>query len=225
MNLLAYTGPIYRQTKKKFLLEDESELQVDWMASKPVNFRFIRSPSQYSVGFWSHAKVLFKENFLRGIRWTTHLINKASILRAYGVPVTLRQLSPLNFALVTRRVWWEKEAFAPAVRGTKRTETSQLRMPVACVAVWQAFERNEGNWVEGNSIRALGRNSLARPPRYLAPDFPPSFSRARLTNLASKFVWATAMVKLGVLIFESWPLRQRKILQSNTSSPTCSEVV
>ena len=29
MSLLAYTGPIYRQTKKKLLLEDESELQVD----------------------------------------------------------------------------------------------------------------------------------------------------------------------------------------------------
>ena len=57
--------------------------------------------------------------------------------------------------------------------------------------------------MEGNSIRALGRNSLARPPRSLAPDFPSSFSRARLTNLASKIVLATAMVKLGALIFES----------------------
>ena len=47
MSLLAYTGPIYRQTKKKFLLEDEckilieSELQVDSMASKAVNVMFI----------------------------------------------------------------------------------------------------------------------------------------------------------------------------------------
>ena len=57
--------------------------------------------------------------------------------------------------------------------------------------------------MEGNSIRALGRDSLARPPRSLAPHFPSSFSRARLTNLASKFVLATAMVKLGALIFES----------------------
>ena len=69
MSLLDYTGPIYRQTKKKFFLEDEckilieSELQVDSMASKAVNVRFIctlqQSIFKYSVGFWSHARVFF----------------------------------------------------------------------------------------------------------------------------------------------------------------------
>ena len=40
MSLLAYTGSIYRQTKKTFPLEAEckilieSELQVDWMGQK-----------------------------------------------------------------------------------------------------------------------------------------------------------------------------------------------
>ena len=128
MSLLAYTGPIYRQTKKKFLLKDESEPQVDWMASKAVNFRFIRTLSQYSLGFWSHAKV-FCLNFLRGIIWTTHLIIKAFNLSVYGIHVvSTNRVSDANYSsvisvelcpgkaqgvmgrrklLVTCRVWWE----------------------------------------------------------------------------------------------------------------------
>ena len=74
MSLLAYTGPIYRQTKKKFLLEDEckilieSELQVDSMASKAVNVRFICT-LQYSniPSVFGLTQDFFFFKFLRGI--------------------------------------------------------------------------------------------------------------------------------------------------------------
>ena len=174
MSVLAYTGPIYRQTKKKFLLEDESELQVDWMASKPVNFRFIRSPGQYSVGFWSHAKVLFKENFLRGIRWTTHLINKASILRAYGVPVTLRQLSPLNFALVTRRVWWEKGSLCS--RRARYEEDWDESVANAC----SLRGRVAGVWKKRGK---LGGGKLNKGARKEFPRAPSSLPRAWFSTI------------------------------------------
>ena len=99
MSLLAYTGPIYRQTKKKFLLEDEckiwieSELKADWMASKAVNVRFIctlqYSIFKYSVGFWSHARVIFFNSFVVSYElliWLTSLLSYAVLVSLWYPP-------------------------------------------------------------------------------------------------------------------------------------------
>lgn len=100
MSLLDYTGPIYRQTKKKFFLEDEckilieSELQVDSMASKAVNVRFIctlqYSIFKYSVGFWSHARVFsFFNSFVvsyERLIWLTRLLFYALMVSLWYPP-------------------------------------------------------------------------------------------------------------------------------------------
>ena len=70
MSLLAYTGPIYRQTNKEtFLLEDECkilidcELQVDWVASKAGNVRFICILSQCLSLYLFLRFLLSRKNF------------------------------------------------------------------------------------------------------------------------------------------------------------------